>query len=78
MATTVELLLTLLQAGGDKIIGDAGGGTIDMSAGANQEIFKQLLLRNVRRSHSSFPIGPHCGQAISLVPSLSAFTRGSS
>ena len=42
MATTVELLLTLLQARDDKIIGDAGGGTIDMSAGANQEIFKAI------------------------------------
>ena len=42
IATTVELLLTLLQAGDDKIIGDAGRGTIDMSAGANQEIFKAI------------------------------------
>lgn len=42
IATTVELLLTLLQAGDDKIIGDAGRGTIDVSAGANQEIFKAI------------------------------------
>lgn len=44
MAITVELLLTFLQAGDDIVIGDAGGGTIDVSAVPTKRSPKQLLL----------------------------------
>lgn len=50
----MELLLTLLQAGDDKIIGDAGRGTIDVSAGANQEIFKAITAPEC----ASFSVSP--------------------